>query len=73
MTHSDAAAMPDLLTHCAGPGIEPASLVLERCCQSCCATIGTPTITIFDNIVYLKVDNRVDFKRSHGKEKSVNA
>ena len=30
------------LTHCAGPGIEPMSLLLQRHHRSHCATVGTP-------------------------------
>ena len=33
------------LTHCSGPGVEPVSLLLQRHCQSHCATAELPFLT----------------------------
>ena len=38
----------EFLTHCTGPGIQPASLPLQRHCRSNCTTVGTPVCTAFN-------------------------
>lgn len=49
-SHSSAYSIPvamrDPLTHCSRPGNEPASMVLQKCHPSHCATMGT-TIFLF--------------------------
>ena len=44
VTYAAAVAMLDLLTHCAGLGIKPAVLALQR---HSCITVGTPTHLFF--------------------------
>ena len=45
------------LTHCTGPGIELASLLLQRYHWSCCAIAGTPDNSLL--IIGLKRNRRV--------------
>ena len=60
VTYATATATLDPLTHFPGPGTEPVSLALQRCCQFCCVTMGTPEVSTFKGQILRKRSSGVD-------------